>query len=139
MVSIFPEELLLSSGDPPYSINLWAKTAGPDIVCTVTGGTHPHIGAVAFAEPAETVHPVTGEPVKRDGICVSVLTGEGHKDAVIAEMFAKGLCEKYGVNVCAAAGVHVDGAGREEITLLINNAELLLILAKQDSIGAHKL
>ena len=139
MASAFPEELFLSSGDPPYAIDLWAKKVGPDIVGTVTGGTHPHIGSVAFAEPAETAHPITGEPIKRDSVSVSLLTGEGHKDAIIAEMFAKCLCEKYDVNVCVAAGVHVDGALREDIVLLTNNAESLLTLAKQDSIGANKL
>jgi hypothetical protein len=60
---------------------------------------------------------------------VSLISGYGHKDAILAEMFAKGLCEKYGVNVCAAAGVHVDGAGKDEIDLMVKNAEALLALA----------
>ena len=128
-----------SYGDSPYDIHLRIEFAGPDLVCTVTGGTDPHAGAVALAEPPETMHPVTGEPILRDGVSLSVLTGEGHKDAPIAEMFAKGLCEKYGVNVCVIAGIHVNGAGTEEIELLVNNAESLLALAKQDSVAFYDL
>ena len=115
-------------GEAPYDIHFEARTAGADIVATVTGGTRPHIGAVALAEPAEASHPVTGEPIKRTSDKVSVLTAEGHKDAVIAEMFAKKLCEKYGVNVCVSAGVHVDDASKEEIALLVDNSKALLKL-----------
>ena len=131
MADVFSGEQKLSFGDTPYDIHFWANSIGTDIICTLTGGTHPHVGAVALAEPTEAVHPITGEVVRRKSVSISVIAGEGHKDAVIAEMFAKGLCEKYGVNVCATAGVHVDGAGPEEIKLLVNNAESLLALAKQ--------
>ena len=142
MLDAFPGELRLSQGDAPYDIHLSAKNVGFDILVSVSGGTHAHIGAVALAEPADAAHPVTGEAkgeTKGDGSCVletkgatkgaprvSVLTAYGHKDSVLAEMFASGLCEKYGVNVCVSAGVHVDGASAEEIALMLKNAEGLL-------------
>ena len=116
----------VSFGEAPYDIHFQLQPVGDDILATVTGGTRPHVGAVALAEPAEASHPVTGEPLKRTSGKVSILTAEGHKDAVIAEMFAKKLCEKYGVNVCVSAGVHVDDASREEIDLLVENAKTLL-------------
>jgi len=119
---------IVSFGEAPYDVHYRSQMAGDDIIATVTGGTRPHIGAVALAEPAEASHPVTGEPVKRASGKVSVLTAEGHKDAVIAEMFAERLCEKYGVNVCVSAGVHVDGASKEEIALLVDNSKTLLEL-----------
>ena len=123
----FSDHFKLSYGDAPYDIHLEAWPAGGDIVASVTGGTRPHVGAVALAEPEETRHPVTGEPMGRGGgIRVSALVSEGHKDAILAEMFARGLCENYGVRVCASAGVHVDGAGEKEIALLLENAKSLL-------------
>ena len=132
----FSGELRLSYGDAPYDIHLEAKGIGGDVLAAVTGGTRAHIGAVALAEPAGAVHPVTGKPAccgegrgpdgKEREPRVSTLIAYGHKDAVIAEMFARGLCKKYGVNICAAAGVHVDGAGQDEIALMIENAERLL-------------
>ena len=108
----------MSHGDAPYDIHVEAKSVGDDIFAAVTGGTRAHIGAVAFAEPA-------GEQ-QEPSPCVSSISGFGHKDAVLAEMFAKGLCAKYGVNVCAAAGVHVDEASSADIELLLGNAEKLL-------------
>jgi len=101
----------LSYGEAPYDIHFEARLAGDDIFASVTGGTRPHVGAVALAEPSGAL---------------SALTAEGHKDSVIAEMFAKKLCEKYGVNVCVSAGVHVDDASKDEIALLVENARTLL-------------
>ena len=151
MCEVFQNELNLSYGDPPYDIHLAAKKIGADILAAVTGGTRTHIGSAALAEPGGAVHPITGEPACSCGeknkpgesdqaaYCggvipddieagprVSVLTAFGHKDAVIAEMFACGLCKKYGVTICVTAGVHVDGAGRDEIELMVENAKKLL-------------
>ena len=117
---------VLSCGEPPYDIQVELIFAGGDMAAVVTGGTRPHIGAVALAEPAGAAHPVTGIQGQLAELSVSTITGYGHRDAVIAEMFAGRLCEKYGVNVCAAAGVHIDGAGPEEIAKLMENAKALL-------------
>jgi|GEM_PF-858869 len=161
MKSVFPGELNLSYGDAPYDIHIEAKAVGKDILASVTGGTRPHIGAAALAEPAGARHPVTGEPPSvTDGSRsvtgepksgepkegspvlaantlgqddpsprVALLSAFGHKDALLAEMFARGLCERYGATVCAAAGVHVDDAGPDEIALMVENAKALLALA----------
>ena len=148
----FPGSLLLSYGAAPYDIHLEAKSAGKgnDVIAVITGGTRPHVGAVALAEPAFAPHPVTGEPGPNGSapiatppsagepgasgpapvsVPVASLSASGHKDAVLAEMFAKGLCERFGVNVCASAGVHVDGADKDEIALMVENAKKLLALA----------
>jgi len=149
----------LSYGADPYTINIEARRAGEDIIASVTGGTRPHVGAVALAEPAAAQHPVTGATYQEDyqgdgtfdrhGISkvpspgnvsevpspcnvspciVNVIAAAGHKDELIAEMFAKRLCEKYGVNICVSAGAHVDDASIEEIALLVDNAKNLLKL-----------
>jgi len=157
------EFIKLSYGEAPYDIHIEAWRVGVDILAKVTGGTRPHIGAVALAEPTAARHPVTGEthttpaeqgaapglPPEATAVdnteeptpcleetpaaaqapspcIVSVLTARGHKDAVIAEMFAKWLCEKYGVKACVSAGVHVDCATKEEIALLVENSKILL-------------
>jgi len=156
MKDIFQEGLEMSYGDAPYDIHIEAKAIGGDILASVTGGTRPHIGAVALAEPADARHPVTGDPLgggtkggdpslgdtyAQDAYSsqdansprVALLSAFGHKDALLAEMFAYGLCERFGTTVCAAAGVHVDGAGPDEIALMVENAKTLLalVLAKQ--------
>jgi hypothetical protein len=126
---------VLSHGDTPYGVRLHKIWVGTDVRGIVTGGTRAHIGAVALAEPAANAHPVTGEiPCSKEvfgealesNIHVSVLTADGHKDAIIAKMFAQALCQKYGVNVCCSAGIHVDGASSDEIERLVGNAQALL-------------
>jgi hypothetical protein len=111
---------------------------GEDLLAVVTGGTRAHIGAVALAEPVSSAHPVTGEIPRFENTAdapeetgaarlhVPVLEAAGHKDAVVAQMFARALCEKYGVNVCCSAGIHIDGASAEAIALLVANAQALL-------------
>ena len=129
MKGILPKELKLSYGDPPYDIHVDVKAIGGDLLAVVTGGTRPHIGAVALAEPADARHPVTGalvDAAHETAAGCPVLTAAGHKDTALAEMFARGLCEHFGVCVCAAAGVHVDNAGRDEIALMVENAKALL-------------
>ena len=130
----------MSYGEAPYDIHLEARYIGEDILAAVTGGTRSHIGAVALAEPAGALHPVTGETIRPsdsasaaeepadcdDRPRVSVMDSAGHKDAVLAEMFASSLCALYEVNVCVAAGVHVDDAGKDEIALMLENAKALL-------------
>ena len=129
MKGVITDELKMSYGEAPYDIHIEAKPVGGDVFAAVTGGTRPHIGAVALAEPAGALHPVTGEPVPDGGqIRVATLVSAGHKDMILAEMFALGLCEKYGCNVCVSAGVHVDGVGKEEIALMVENAKALLDL-----------
>ena len=107
------KEVKLSYGEAPYTIRVETFLAGKDIIAVVTGGTRPHVGAVALADTV---------PVIRS------LTSGRHKDAVLAEMFALGLQEKYGVNVCVSAGVHIDNASKEEIALMVENAKSLLEL-----------
>ena len=124
--------LKLSYGEAPYDIHLDACFIGEDILASVTGGTRSHIGAVALAEPAGGIHPVSGEPARDEsggsGPLISIMTSKGHKDAILAEMFARFLCEKYGVNVCVTAGVHVEGADEKEIALMVENANSLLVM-----------
>ena len=119
--------ILLSEGDTPYVINAELTRVGDDLVCIITGGTHPHIGAVAFAEPAISAHPVTGVMIERGSEpFVRTLVGDGHKDALPAEMFAKALCLHYDVNVVCTSGIHVDNATQEEIGIMLKNLTGLL-------------
>jgi hypothetical protein len=145
--------LHLSHGNAPYDVHLQVMRIGEDLLGIVTGGTRAHIGAVALAEPAINAHPVTGEiPHSKNATecaaqgtaafdknatgnfnvtheeksLIPVLIAAGHKDAVIARMFAQALCQKYGVNVCCSAGIHVDNASSDEIEKMIGNAQALL-------------
>ena len=120
-------KIYIHEGDPPYIVGAELMRVGDDLVCIITGGTHPHTGAVSLAEPAVTFHPVTGAKLSEgDEPVVRTLTGQGHKDALPAEMFAKALCQKFGVNVVCTSGIHVDDATKEEIAIMLKNVNALL-------------
>ena len=121
------EGLFISEGDTPYTINAELKRVGRDLVCIITGGTHAHIGAISLAEPAVSLHPVTGQKIEKGNEpIVRTLVGEGHKDALPAEICAKALCSHFDVNVVCTAGIHVDGATQEEIDIMMKNVKRLI-------------
>ena len=121
------DRISISEGNAPYVINAELIHVGDDLLCIITGGTHAHIGAVTLAEPAVSFHPVTGEKQGEGSEpVVRTLTGQGHKDALPAEMFAKALCQKYNVNVVCTSGIHVDDATKEDIEIMMKNVNGLL-------------
>ncbi len=99
-------------------------TAGNGWTVRITGGDRPHVGAVAMAVPS--LNAATGE----ETCDVSVLTGPGHKDRFLAEKVADYLCRQTGEIISVTAGVHVDHASKEDLSLLVEHtmkaASLLL-------------
>ncbi|MDR1815715.1 MAG: hypothetical protein LBR00_03400, partial [Clostridiales Family XIII bacterium] len=123
--------VFLSEGEAPFDVWTEIRAVGEDVDIIVGGGSRPHIGSVALAEPAVTVNPVTGETIRAQGdgtgFCrISVMSAAAHKDAAIAEMFAGAFCDAFCVNVCAGAGVHVGDATEKDIEKLMGNAAALL-------------
>lgn len=103
-------------GNEKYKILIEGLTTeGRGLTLRITGGDSPHVGAVAMAVPS--LNAATGEKT-RD---VSILTGPGHKDRLLAEKVANMVCRKTGEIVSATAGVHIDGATKEDLQLLYEN------------------
>ena len=103
-------------GDGRYKIVIEGlTTGGRGLTLRITGGDSPHVGAVAMAVPS--LNAATGEKT-----CdVSILTGPGHKDRLLAEKVADMICRQTGEIVSATAGVHIDGAKKEDLQLLCDN------------------
>ena len=120
----------ITKGVSPYDVWAEIQHVGEDIQIIIGGGERPHIGAVAFAEPSEKNHPVTGLPIndnKSDAKCkVTTVVGEGHKEKEVAATFAEAFCEKFKVNISVSAGIHTDDASTQEIELFLKNIALLL-------------
>jgi hypothetical protein len=70
--------------------------------------------------------PADGARLAAGSCHLSALSAAGHKDAALAEMFARAFCGAFAANVCAAAGVHVNHASDEMIKRLMGNAGALL-------------
>lgn len=94
---------------------------GDDVLVHLTGGTGPHIGAVALA----VVRPsLAGEG--RISSTPSLLTLPGHKEDALALEGATSLAAATGRNVVLVAGLHVDEATPGDIRTLVAGARQVL-------------
>lgn len=115
------EPMALESGTGRGFLRVSGLWSGHDLTVTLTGGTHPHIGAVALAQPRPSL--------KGDGsrsATVSVLTLPGHLEDEIARWAADLLARRSGGNVVVTAGIHVDEATPTEIEQLVAGARRLV-------------
>jgi hypothetical protein len=86
----------------------------------LVGGGKSHIGSVVFAQPRQSR---SGRGIS----CTSqVLNASGHKDEVIARLFAEEICVATCEPVVCSVGIHVDSASSDDITKLCENAVMLL-------------
>lgn len=95
---------------------------GRDYALAVYGGDTPHIGSVVMS----TVRPsLTGVG---SGVTSSVLSGIGHKDDVVAKMFAEAVALKAACVVTCSCGIHVDDITSSQIELVKEQSAVLLNL-----------
>lgn len=105
-----------SFGKAPYRVEGALTLCGQDYALHVGGGTLPHIGAVAVAEPRLSL--------RRDGSAsadCSVLCMPGHKDDLLAREAALKLATVIGARSVVTVGLHIDSVTSEGITLLTKN------------------
>lgn len=77
---------------------------GGEVLLTLTGGTHPHVGSVVMSEPRPSL---TGEGLSATS---SVINRIGHKDEAVAREAAERLAARLNTPVCAVCGIHYDTA-----------------------------
>ena len=95
-----------------YSITCDVIPMGRDYTLAVYGGDTPHVGSVVMS----TARPsLTGEGT---GVTSSVLTGLGHKDDVVAKLFAEAVAKKKNCTVVCACGIHVDHMEAAQIEIV---------------------
>jgi gallate decarboxylase subunit D len=106
------------SGEGRLRVDALAVLVGDDVVVSLWGGTKPHIGALALAQPRPSL---TGSGAT--SATSSVLTLLGHKDDTVSRAAAEHLAAELGCVVVVGAGLHVDEATAEELAALVANAE----------------
>jgi hypothetical protein len=85
---------------------------GDDFCVLLYGGDLPHVGSTALSVPRPSL---TGQGVSAT---TSILNCIGHKDDVLAKLFAETIAAKTNhVTVCVC-GIHVDGLSFEDIQIL---------------------
>ncbi|MGD8401205.1 MAG: hypothetical protein PVH64_09790 [Bacillota bacterium] len=112
---------LCSAGVDKYRVEALCTICGEDLCITIGGGEAPHIGACAFACPPER-----GLDQKKTSATVSVLRAPDHQEDLLAREWALRLTTAFSRRVCIAAGIHINGASRQEITLLLENTNQAL-------------
>ena len=91
-----------------------------DVVIELTGGDHPHIGAVALAQ----LRPSLKNP-NEVSATTSVLTCLGHQEDDLAKGMAGRIAKRAKMNTVVICGIHLDGISEAEIQDVLNGAALL--------------
>ena len=86
---------MITSGEGRYRVWLRKESSGEDLVYILGGGELAHIGGVALKVPGEELRLI------RIG---------NHYDHHVLGPIAEAACEKYGVTVVVAGGIHIDDA-----------------------------
>lgn len=115
------KEISLNAGEGKHQVCLHALFCGKDVSVCIFGGDVPHIGAVAVAVPRKSL---TGDG--SDSASASVICITGHKEDEMARLVALRLSSKWLCNVTVSAGVHIDDAKNEDISILSENIEKLM-------------
>lgn len=106
------------------------------IIVEILGGERPHVGVVALGMP----RPSLKDP-ERVSCNVAVLPVLGHKDDEVARPAAERAARELNQSVVVVAGLHVERAGPDDITLLVKNADraldILLGLVRQTMKGSR--
>ena len=93
---------------------------GDDLLVSIRGGTHPHIGAVALALPRPSL-----KDKKKTSATSSVLTVLGHKEDQTVKVVSESLSAVFKKNTVVTAGIHWDGLKPEEIHLIVKLTDKL--------------
>ena len=87
---------------------------GDDLLVSIWGGTHPHIGAVALALPRPSL-----KDRKKTSATSSVLTVLGHKEDQTVKAVSETLSAILKKNTVVTAGIHWDNLKAEEIKVIV--------------------
>lgn len=113
---MFQEQVELSQGEGRYIIYITAVVTGDGISAIVTGGEKPHVGgsSLSVPRPGNRGHKIS---------CDTWVTPRpGHKDSEAAALLSQMICMDTGMTTAVVAGIHIDNAAPEEISILLENS-----------------
>lgn len=103
-------------GEGRTSIQVTVKEAGSDLVVVFTGGTDPHVGAVAIGVPI----PRRSDPTKYRA-SISVHTIPPHREDQIVHPAAERLVSTLIKTTVVIAGIHIDDPHPQELQQIMQN------------------
>jgi len=104
-----------------YNVEATVLRVGHDWLVSIWGGSRPHIGAVAAAQPRQSL-----EGTGAISATASVLCLLGHKEDVIVKDISEKLAASLKTNVVVTAGVHWDHIDSEGIQKVLENSRMLI-------------
>jgi len=109
------------------TIHAFIQQMGQDILVSIWGGTHPHIGAVAMAVPRPSL-----KDSKKVSATSSNFTFVGHKEDLLVKKISEKIASQLKTNVIVTAGIHWDKLPPNKIETIEELTEALtdLILKK---------
>lgn len=93
---------------------------GEDLTVLLYGGDLPHIGSTVLSIPRASL---TGDGLSATS---SVLNCLGHKDDVLARIFAEKIAVRFNHTTVCICGIHVDGLSAEGINVIYEGCLVLL-------------
>ena len=99
---------MISAGEGRYAVRLESHKIGKDMLIVITGGEEDHIGSATLIETKGHLQTI----IKK-----------GHQDHVISEKMANIIYDTIGEDLLVVCGIHIDNASKEEINILMDNAQ----------------
>ena len=111
---------MISMGKGRYTVTLESHKIGKDRLVIITGGEEEHIGSATLIE--EKGH-------------LQTISKKGHKDHIVSERMANIIYDKIGKDLLVVCGIHIDDASKEEIDILMDNAQACVDIFLKETDG----
>jgi len=114
-------EVHVSTAASRLKLEARAIRIGTDILVILWGGSRPHIGAVAAAQPRPSL-----ADAQRISASCSVLTYSGHKEDTVVKRVSEQLSAALNTQVVVTAGMHWDNLGLTDLRIIDERVEDIL-------------
>ena len=111
---------MISAGEGRYTVRLESHNIGKDMLIVITGGEEDHIGSATLIE-------------KRGHL--QTMIKKGHQDHVVSEKMANIIYDTIGKDLLVVCGIHIDDTSKEEINILVDNAQTCVDIFLKETDG----
>jgi len=111
---------VISVGEGRYTVRLESYNVGKDMLIVITGGEEDHIGSATLIESKGHLQ---------------TMIKKGHQDHVVSERMANIIYDTIGKDLLVVCGIHIDGASKEEINILVDNAQTCVNIFLKETDG----
>jgi len=111
---------MISAGEGRYTVRLESHNVGKDMLIIITGGEKDHIGSATLMESKGHLQ---------------TMIKKGHQDHVISEKMANIIYDTIEKDLLVVCGIHIDNASKEEIDMLVGNAQACVNIFLKETDG----